>query len=317
MKVVAFDLETTGKDPERDRVTEFCFIELDGNLSEQARWSRLVDPGMTIPKEIQDLTGITQEMVAGQPPFATHAARIQALIKDAVLVAHNHTFDVQFLNRELRLAGQAGIAVDHPCIDTLFIERHVNAHRLGETYKRYTGQEMSGAHRSEADALATIEVLRRQRAAHAATLPGELQELIVAKLDARFAGTRPTRNWLDHGHRFYVDGTGLHRFGFGKYRDCPALRLHACMVDKRERTHEDYLLWMKGRDFPDETKATIDMMLRAKPGPTTAAPSGGSSAATTQGPVAPASPGPGAEGPALAPGQATLGTGMAKPDARP
>lgn len=267
MKVVAFDLETTGKDAERDRITEFCFLELDATLTEVGRWSRLVDPGIPIPKEIQELTGITQEMVTGQPPFATHAPRIQALIKDAILVAHNHQFDVSFLNNELRLAGQPGIAVDHPCIDTLFIERQVNAHRLGETYKRYTGQEMSGAHRSEADALATIEVLRRQRAAHATTLPATLEDLVVAKLDAKFAGTRPTRNWLDHGHRFYVDGAGTHRFGFGRYRDCPTLRAHDCMVDKRNRTHEDYLLWMKGRDFPDEAKATIDMMLRAKPLP--------------------------------------------------
>lgn len=272
MKVVAFDLETTGKDPERDRITEFTFLELDGTLTEQGRWTRLVDPGIPIPKEIQELTGITQEMVTGQPAFATHAPRVQALIKDAVLVAHNHQFDVSFLNHELRLAGQPGVAVDHPCIDTLFIERHVNSHRLGDAYKRYTGQDMDGAHRSEADALATVEVLRRQRTAHAATLPGDLDGLIVAKLDAKFAGTRPTRNWLDHGHRFYVDGTGLHRFGFGRYRDCPALRMHDCMVDKRSRNHEDYLLWMKGRDFPDETKATIDMMLRAKPGTAATSP---------------------------------------------
>ncbi len=294
MKVVAFDLETTGKDAERDRITEFTFIELDESLGELSRWTRLVDPGMAIPKEIQELTGITQEMVAGQPSFTTHAARVQALVKDAVLVAHNHQFDVQFLNRELRLAGQPGVAVDHPCIDTLFIERHVNSHRLGETYKRYTGQAMAGAHRSEADAAATIEVLRRQRAVHTATLPGELQELIVAKLDAKFAGTRPTRNWLDHGHRFYVDGTGTHRFGFGKYRDCPALGLHTCMVDKRERTHEDYLLWMKGRDFPDEAKATIDMMLRAKATPAPASATTTTPATRPSQAAAPPTPDPGA-----------------------
>jgi DNA polymerase III subunit epsilon len=264
VKLVAFDLETTGRDGERDRVIEFTFVELDDQLQEKGRWTRLVDPTVQIPKEVQELTGITQAMVTGQPAFAAHAPRIQALVADAVLVAHNHQFDTQFLNRELRLAGQAGIPPDHPCIDTLFIERQVNSHRLGETYKRYTGKDMDGAHRSEADTVATIEVLRAQRRLHPALLPERLEDLVVARLDARFSGER-SRSWLDHGHRFYRDGTGTVRFGFGKYRDCPAIGPHECAVDKVPKQHEDYLLWMRGRDFPEETKATVEMILKAKP----------------------------------------------------
>ncbi len=260
-KYVAFDLETTGRDGERDRITEFCFIELDAALAEQGRWSRLVDPGVPVPKEIEELTGITTDMVRGQPPFAAHAPRIQALVAGAVLIAHNHQFDVQFLNRELRMAGQAGIAVGHPCIDTLLIERSVNSHRLGAIYRRYTGVDMEGAHRSEADTAATVEVLRRQRVQHSQTLPSTLHDLVVSTLDRHFGNEKETRNWLDHGHRFYRDGQGTIRFGFGKYRNEPALQ------------HEDYLLWMKGRDFPDETKATIDMILKAKETPVPSSPS--------------------------------------------
>jgi DNA polymerase-3 subunit epsilon len=255
MKLVAFDLETTGRDPERDRVMEFCFIELDADLRELGRWSRIVDPQVPIPHEIQELTGIKPEMVLGQPPFGLHAARIQQLIEGATLIAHSHQFDLQFLNRELRLAGQAGVTVDHPCIDTLHIERRVNSHRLGETYRRYTGAEMQGAHRSEADAVATVEVLRRQRGAHAALLPGTLDGLVVPNLEKHFEGEESARSWLDHGHRFYRDHLGTIRFGFGKHRDEPALQ------------HEDYLLWMKGKDFPADCKATIDMILKAKPVP--------------------------------------------------
>jgi DNA polymerase-3 subunit epsilon len=253
MKLVAFDLETTGRDPERDRVMEFCFIELDADLRELGRWSRIVDPQVPIPAEIQELTGIKPEMVLGQPPFGLHAARIQQLIEGATLVAHSHQFDVQFLNKELRLAGQPGVAVDHPCIDTLHIERRVNSHRLAETYRRYLGQEMAGAHRSEADVVATVEVLRRQRAAHAALLPPTLAGLVVPELEKHFEGEAATRSWLDHGHRFYKDHLGTIRFGFGKYRNEPALE------------HADYLLWMRGKDFPDDCKATIDLILKARP----------------------------------------------------
>jgi DNA polymerase III subunit epsilon len=255
MKLIAFDLETTGRDPERDRILEFCFIELDHDLKELGRWSRIVDPQVAIPKEIQDLTGIKPEMVLGQPPFSLHAPRIQLLVEGATLIAHSHTFDVQFLNKELRLAGQPGVTVDHPCIDTLEIERVVNSHRLAETFRRYTGQPMEGNHRSEADVLATVEVLRRQRVAHAAALPATLEGLTVPNLKRHFEGEAATRSWLDHGHRFYRDHLGTIRFGFGKYRNEPALE------------HEDYLLWMKGKDFPADCKATIDMILKAKPSP--------------------------------------------------
>ena len=251
-KYLAFDLETTGLEPDRDRILEFCFIELDDQLREVARWGRLVDPTVPIPHEIQELTGITSDMVVGQPPFAMHAPRIQKLVEGATLIAHNSMFDVQFLDSELRRAGQPGIRVEHPCIDTLVIERRVNSHNLAKTYTRYTGHGMEGAHRSEADTLATVEVLRRQRAAHAAALPAELDRLTVAALDLHFDGQAKARIWLDHAHRFYRDQAGTIRFGFGPHRNSPAL------------AHEDFLLWMKGKDFAPDTQAAVDMILKAK-----------------------------------------------------
>src|SRR5437867_3720852 len=67
--VVAFDLETTGLDPERARIVEFCFIELDPELRELSRWSELVHPRMPIPEETVRVHGITDGMVLGKPTF--------------------------------------------------------------------------------------------------------------------------------------------------------------------------------------------------------------------------------------------------------
>ncbi|HUR62382.1 MAG TPA: 3'-5' exonuclease [Candidatus Thermoplasmatota archaeon] len=264
MKYLAFDLETTGLEPGRDRILEFCFIELDDQLQELGRWTRLVDPGVPVSQEIQDLTGITPDMLLGQPPFSLHAARIQALVKDAVLIAHNSSFDVPFLHMELLRAGLPGLAPDHPCIDTLVIERHVNSHRLAEVYKRYVGAPFEGSHRSEADVLATVEVLRRQRAAHATALPGPaLDDLLVAKVDRHFGGDKRVRQWLDHGRRFYRDTSGMIRLGFGPYRDCPAIQTHTCR-EGGVGHHEEFLRWMLRRDFTDETKTTVEMILTAR-----------------------------------------------------
>lgn len=261
MKLVAFDLETTGLEMERDRVLEFCFIELDPSLRELGRWSRLVDPGIPVSREIEELTGITNAMVRGQPPFASHAARVQNLVRDAVLVAHNHAFDLPFLDMELRRAGQPGLAPDHPCIDTLVIERHVNSHRLAEVYRRYAGRPFEGAHRSEADVLATVEVLRRQREAHAGVLPGDrLEDLLATRVDQHFGGDARVRRWLDHAHKLYTGPDGVVRFGFGPHRGCPAVQWHPC-VNGVEGHHAEFLRWMLRRDFAPETKAAVQMLL--------------------------------------------------------
>lgn len=249
VKLVAFDLETTGTDPDLDKIIEFCFIELYDGLEERGRWSRLVHPGRPIPQQSIDVHGITDEMVADKPPFSAHAARIQSLVQGAVLIAHNHRFDVAFLHRELKEAGQPGLAVDHPCIDTLQIERNVNSHRLGACYERYTGEQLGDAHRSESDTAATVEILRRQIEAHKDRLPGDLEALTADRLFRHFNPDAEVRTWLDHGHRFYKDGDGVVRFGFGKHRD------HAA------KDHTDYLLWMRDRDFPEDAKQVIDDLL--------------------------------------------------------
>jgi len=268
VKLLAFDLETTGLDRRRDRILEFSFVELDGELAELGRWSRLVDPGIAVPPEIEALTGIRTDMVRGLPPFAAHAPRIQQLVRGATLIAHNASFDVPFLDAKLKEAGQAGLAPDHPCIDTLVIERWVNSNRLADTFRRYTGQEHDGGHRSEGDVLATVEVLRRQRAKHADRLPpGGLADLLVTRVDGHFGGPGRVRHWLDHEHRFYRDADGTIRFGFGKHRGCACLE-PACPKGHLER-HDDFLRWMLRRDFPAETNATVQMILRAAPPPNT------------------------------------------------
>ena len=62
------DLETTGGNPVRDRITEIAAVRMEGG-QEVARWSTLVHPGGRIPPFIQSLTGISDAMVADAPGF--------------------------------------------------------------------------------------------------------------------------------------------------------------------------------------------------------------------------------------------------------
>lgn len=95
-RLAIVDLETTGADPSRDRITEIAILLTDGNTLLET-WSTLVNPGMPIPARIQTLIGITDAMVADAPTFPEIADTVRAKLSDAVFVAHNARFDYGFL----------------------------------------------------------------------------------------------------------------------------------------------------------------------------------------------------------------------------
>jgi DNA polymerase-3 subunit epsilon len=99
------DVETTGTNPDSDKIIELgiCPFEYDrrsgGIYKVLGCWAWLEDPGFSIPAEIVKITGITDEMVAGQR-IDDHA--VDDLLNRVVLViAHNASFDRRFLERRL------------------------------------------------------------------------------------------------------------------------------------------------------------------------------------------------------------------------
>ena len=96
---VLLDLETTGGNPLDCRITEIAAVRVE-NGQEVARWSTLVNPGMRIPPLIQNLTGISNTMVADAPSFDEVGTTLLKLLDGAVLVAHNVRFDHGFLLNE-------------------------------------------------------------------------------------------------------------------------------------------------------------------------------------------------------------------------
>jgi DNA polymerase-3 subunit epsilon len=97
------DIETTGSRSNLDRITEVGVVTLDND--EIFEWSSLVNPEVYIPKNIQQLTGITPEMVATQPTFQEIASDLYVQLKDKVFVAHNARFDYGFLRAEFKKVG--------------------------------------------------------------------------------------------------------------------------------------------------------------------------------------------------------------------
>lgn len=101
------DVETTGLDPTRDRIIEFSgipftFAKESGRIFEVgSAVSFLQDPGRPIPAEVTQLTGITNEMVAGKQIDEAAVAEVAAGV--ALVIAHNAGFDRPFLERRLPL----------------------------------------------------------------------------------------------------------------------------------------------------------------------------------------------------------------------
>ena len=103
--ITYLDLETTGATPLRDRITEIALVRFENGI-EVARWQTLVNPEKTIPAFIQQLTGITNEMVANAPTFAEVADQLAAYLEGAILAAHSVRFDYGFLKSEFRRLNQ-------------------------------------------------------------------------------------------------------------------------------------------------------------------------------------------------------------------
>jgi DNA polymerase-3 subunit epsilon/ATP-dependent DNA helicase DinG len=97
-ELVAIDLETTGLDPANDAIIELAAVRMiDGQITET--YQQLVDPGVTIPAQITHITGITTEMVVGQPTIERTLAAFKQFVGSAPVIGHTVAFDAAFLRR--------------------------------------------------------------------------------------------------------------------------------------------------------------------------------------------------------------------------
>ena len=104
--ITYLDLETTGATPFSDRITEIALVRFENGV-EVSRWQTLVNPEKSIPAFIQQLTGITNEMVANAPTFAEVAGTLADYLEGTVMAAHNARFDHGFLKSEYKRLGHS------------------------------------------------------------------------------------------------------------------------------------------------------------------------------------------------------------------
>lgn len=99
------DIETTGGNLSRDRITEIGIrFWRAGEVVDE--WQILLNPDVRISPFIEQLTGISNAMVADAPLFASIADTLEEQLRDTVFVAHNARFDYGFIKSEYRRLGR-------------------------------------------------------------------------------------------------------------------------------------------------------------------------------------------------------------------
>ena len=104
MEYAIVDIETTGGFGARNKITEIAVIIHNGK-KELDRFSTLVDPQAYIPDNITALTGITNQMVEGAPPFFEVAKKVWEMTENRTFVAHNVGFDYNIIRNEFKELG--------------------------------------------------------------------------------------------------------------------------------------------------------------------------------------------------------------------
>jgi DNA polymerase III subunit epsilon len=158
---VVVDLETTGGSPIDDAITEIGAVRFHG-AERVGSFQTLVDPGRPIPRSIAHLTGISDHLVAGAPTLTEVVPSFLEFARGCVIVAHNASFDVGFLNASL-------LRLDYPVLPTPAVCTAKLARRLVwpevpnvrlHTLATYFRTRTQPIHRALADAEATGEVFQ-------------------------------------------------------------------------------------------------------------------------------------------------------------
>lgn len=156
---VVFDLETTGAKCPPCRVTEIGAYKISGGRIVD-EFQTLVNPETPIPQFITQLTGISDAMVRNAPKFRGVAANFLDFIGESVLVAHNASFDMRFLNHEVgRVYEKYRVANQHIC--TVQLSRrlipNLHNHKL-ITLSEHFAVDIGRHHRAAYDAHATAKI---------------------------------------------------------------------------------------------------------------------------------------------------------------
>ncbi len=234
-----FDLETTGVNISKDRIVEISILKVFPNGTEESKtW--LVNPEMTIPEEVIEIHGISNEKVANEPTFKELAKEVHNMIKDSDLGGFNsNRFDIPLLAEEMLRAEIDFDMKNRLAVDVQTIFHKMEQRTLTAAYKFYCDKNLEGAHSAEADTKATYEVLKAQIERYEAV---ENNTKFLAEFSSR-------KKFADFAGFIAYNKDGVECFSFGKHKG----KLVTEVLEKEP----GYFGWLLNADFPLYTKKVL------------------------------------------------------------
>ena len=154
------DVETTGLAAERSKITDIAIFIHDGKKIVD-EFCTLINPECSIPPRITMLTGISDEMVIDAPKFYEVAKEIFLKTENMIFVAHNAGFDYGMIGAEFK---RLGGTFQRKKLCTVRLSRKMipglRSYSLGNLTNSL-GIKITGRHRAEGDARATVELFER------------------------------------------------------------------------------------------------------------------------------------------------------------
>lgn len=222
--IIAFDIETTGVDKNRDHIIQISMIKFNPETYEVIEtYDSYVKPignyAVSLPAYVKHK--IRPEFLADKPTIVDIADDIVKFFEDCdVLTFNGNGFDIPFLNKELAIANKHIDFTNRNCYDSCLEERTRIPHNLEAVYNRYMNETMEesglSAHNSLSDVKATIEIFKKQN---------------------ETAEVKPTKVYGDSGmiKNMIFENKEMPCFAYGKYRSIPL-----SMIGKIDK---NYITW--------------------------------------------------------------------------
>jgi DNA polymerase-3 subunit epsilon len=236
---IAFiDVETTGTNPNSDRIVELSILRIQPDGTEEYK-SHRVNPGVPIPAEAVAIHGITDAEVANLPIFKQYAKSVRDFLDGCDIAGFNVIkFDLPCLEAEFARAGIEFSRRGRNLVDSMIIYHQRDPRDLQAAYRKYCGGEMANAHVAEEDAKAAAAILDGQLKMYG-DLPRDVDALCALCYKAG-------DNCVDVDGKFiWVEGEAVCNFG-KKYRGRKLRDIAA--------SDPSYLSWIVGADFSTEVK---------------------------------------------------------------
>lgn len=247
-KPLAFiDVETTGLQPNVDRIVELSILKIfpDGNYEYK---SHRINPEIPIPDQATAIHGITDEDVVNERKFQEYASIINDFLEGCDIAGFNVLkFDIPFLEAEFRRAGIPFQNKDQKCVDVQILYHLLEPRDLKSAYLKYCGKEMELAHTAQGDATAAAEILDKQL---------EIHQNLPKNVAGLHALCRPELN-------SYVDPEGKFIWSNGEIV-CNFGRNFGWTLKQLASQTPDYLQWMLSSDFSPDVKKLVYNALQGK-----------------------------------------------------